>query len=196
MQRPRNGRNLLTMRLPHLLVLLPAVLLCACIVEAPGGTTEAERRQATVQQVPPIGLRTGANLGGKVELVGGTVQPGRVIPGEPARVTVFFKVLQPIVEDYIIFVHVEDTEGRMERMNLDHKPAGGLLPTTQWKPGETVRDEFALYLPPGTPARSLSIWMGLWEARTDTRLKLTNPDAVRNDGKDRILLATVPVAQP
>ncbi|HYH99401.1 hypothetical protein [Hyalangium sp.] len=184
------------MRLPRLFVLLPTLLLCACIVEAPGGATEAERRQATVQQVPPLALRTGANLGGKVELVGGTVQPGRVIPGEPARVTVFFKVLQPIVEDYIVFVHVEDTDGRMERMNLDHKPAGGLLPTTQWKPGETVRDEFALYLPPGTPARSVSIWMGLWEARTDTRLKLTNPETVRNDGKDRILLATVPVAQP
>ncbi len=31
--------------------------------------------------------------------------------------------------------------------------------------------------------------------RSDTRLKLTNPDVVRNDGNNRILLAQVPVAQ-
>jgi hypothetical protein len=36
--------------------------------------------------------------------------------------------------------------------------------------------------------------MGLWEPRSDTRMKLTNPDAVRHDGKDRILLAQIPVA--
>lgn len=183
------------MRLSTLSLVLPVALFCACIVEAPGGATEAERRQATVPQVPPLALRNGANLGGKVEIAGATIQPGRVVPGEPARVTIFFKALQPIQEDYLIFVHVEDPEGRMERMNLDHKPAQGLYPTTQWKVGETVKDEFALYLPPGVSTRAVNLWMGLWEPRTDARMPLTNPEAVRNDGKHRILLAQVPVAQ-
>jgi hypothetical protein len=184
------------MRLPTLLILLSTALLCACIVEAPGGASEAERRQATVTQVPPLTLKNGANLGGKVEIVGATVQPGRVVPGEPARITVFFKVLQAIDEDYLIFVHVEDVDGKMERMNLDHKPANGLYPTTQWKPGETVKDEFSLYLPAGISARSVVVWMGLWDPRTDARLPLTNPEVVRNDGRHRIQLAQVPVAQP
>jgi hypothetical protein len=182
------------MRLSCLSVVLSTVLLGACIVEAPGGTSDAERRQATVQQVPPLALKSGANLGGKVELVGGSVTPGRIVKGEPARVTVFFKVLQPILEDYTIFVHLEDSEGKMERMNIDHKPSGGIYPTTQWKPGETVRDDFNVYIPPGSSVRSVTLWMGLWEPRSDTRMKLTNPDAVRNDGKDRILLAQIPVA--
>lgn len=184
------------MRLPRLSVLLPTLLLSACIVEAPGGATESERRQATVQQVPPLALKNGANLGGKVEIAGAMVQPGRVVPGEPAHVTVFFKVLQPLDEDYIVFVHVEDTEGKLERMNLDHKPANGLLPTTQWKAGEMVKDEFTVNLPSGIPSRGINIWMGLWDPRTDARLPLKNPEAVRNDGQSRILLATVPVAQP
>jgi hypothetical protein len=183
------------MRLLPASLLLPAALLCACIVEAPGGATEIERRIATVPQVPPLSIRSGANLGGKVEITGASVQPGRVVPGEPARITVFFKVLQPIPEDYMVFVHVEDPDGRVERMNLDHKPANGLYPTTQWKPGETVKDEFVLFLPQGAPMRAVAIWMGLWEPRTDTRMPLTNPDAVRHDGKNRIMLAQVPVAQ-
>jgi hypothetical protein len=159
------------------------------------GPSEAERRQATVQQVPPLALKNGAILGGKVEISAATIQPGRVVPGEPARVSVFFKVIEPIAEDYLVFVHVEDADGRMERMNIDHKPSNGIYPTTQWKPGETVKDDFNIFLPPNSQARAINIWMGLWEPRSDTRLKLTNPEVVRNDGKDRILLAQVPVAQ-
>ncbi|MCP3144043.1 hypothetical protein [Pyxidicoccus xibeiensis] len=185
------------MRLKLSSVLLSSLSLLggACIVEAPGGASPEERRAATVTQVPPLSLRNGANLGGKVELVGATVQPGRIAPGDQAKVTLYFKVLQPIEDDYLVFVHVEDPEGRMERMNVDHKPAGGMYATSQWKPGETVKDEFNIALPSGASPRSLNIWLGLWEPRSDTRLKLTNPDAVRNDGRDRILLGQVPVAR-
>jgi hypothetical protein len=104
-------------------------------------------------------------------------------------------VLKPLEEDYLVFVHVEDAEGRMERLNVDHKPAGGLYPTTQWKVGETVKDEFAFQLPSGASPRQLNIWLGLWDPRTDARLQLKNPDAVRNDGRSRILLVQVPVEQ-
>jgi hypothetical protein len=194
MQRPWTGKTV-PMRLFPLSVLLPLALLSACIVEAPGGATEAERRQATVQQLPPLTLKSGANLGGKVEIAGATVQPGRVVPGEPARVTVFFKVLAPLDEDYLVFVHVEDMDGKLERQNVDHRPAGGLYPTTQWKVGETVKDEFTFVVPSGAATRGVAVWMGLWEPHADARLPLKNPEAVRNDGKDRILLAQVPVAQ-
>ncbi|MCY1081048.1 hypothetical protein [Archangium lansingense] len=184
------------MRRTLLALFVSASLLSACIVEAPGGASPNERRQATVTQVPALSLRSGANFEDKVELVGATVQPGRLSPGEGARVTAYFKVLKPLEEDYLIFVHVEDAEGRAERLNVDHKPAGGLYPTTQWKPGETVKDEFNIALPPGSSARALNIWMGFWEQKTDARLQLKNPDAVRNDGRSRVLLAQVPVAQP
>jgi len=184
------------MRRSSLLALLaPASLLSACIVEAPGGASPNERRQAVVNQVPPLTVRNGANFEDKVELVGATVQPGRIAPGEGARVTAFFKVLKPLEEDYMIFVHLEDADGRAERLNVDHKPAGGLYPTTQWKPGETVKDEFGITLPPGSSSRAFNLWIGFWDQKTDERLQLKNPDAVRNDGRSRILLVQVPVAQ-
>jgi hypothetical protein len=183
------------MRRPSLLA-LAAVLapLSACIVEAPGGASPNERRQAVVTQVPPLQVRGGANFDDRVELVGASVEPGRLTPGDAARVTVYFKVLKPLEEDYTIFVHVEDADGRMERLNIDHKPAGGLYPTTQWKAGETVKDEFIVGVPAGTSARTINLWMGFWEPRTDGRLALKNPQAVRNDGRNRILLMQVPVA--
>ena len=184
------------MRRPSLLALLAsASVLSACIVEAPGGASPNERRQAVVAQVPALQVRNGANFEDKVELVGALVQPGRIAPGELARVTAYFKVLKPLDEDYTIFVHVEDAEGRMERLNVDHQPAGGLYPTTQWKVGETVKDEFNIALPAGSPARALNLWVGFWDPRTDARLQLKNPEVVRNDGRSRILLVQVPVEQ-
>ncbi len=184
------------MRRPSLLALVAsASLLSACIVEAPGGSSPNERRQAVVAQVPPLSVRNGANFEDKVELVGATVQPGRIAPGEVARVTAFFKVLKPLEDDYMVFVHLEDPEGRMERLNVDHKPAGGLYPTTQWKVGETVKDEFSIALPSGASARAVNLWVGFWQPSTDARLQLKNPDVVRNDGRSRVLLVQVPVAQ-
>jgi hypothetical protein len=41
-------------------------------------------------------------------------------------------VLDRIDDDYTVFVHVEDVDGRVERMNLDHKSANGMYPTAHF----------------------------------------------------------------
>lgn len=176
------------------IVFAAALLLASsCIVEAPGGQRATpERARAVVTQVPPLSVQNGANLGDKVEIVGATILPGRVLPGESAKVTVFFKVLEELDVDYMVFVHVEDAEGRSERINADHRPAGGYS-TTQWKKGETVKDEFSVYVPPATSARGLNLLIGFWDPKTDERLPLRNPDKVRSDGNNRILLAQIPI---
>lgn len=186
------------MRTQTLLVLV-AVSVCSfgCIVEAPtssGSQSSGGGGQARAQ-TPPMQVKVGANLEDKVEIVGAIVDPGQIVPGMPARVNVFFKALETIPADYMIFVHVEDAEGRMERLNVDHKPVNGQYPTSAWKKGETVKDEFQIYLPPGAQARALNVLLGLWNPDNDQRMKLKNVDQVRNDGKDRILIAQIPVMQ-
>lgn len=173
--------------------LLPVACLlavCACIVPAPTSEKPAEKLKPPP---PALEVRNGANLGGKVEIVGAQVAPGRLNPGESAKVTVFFKVLDTMPADYMIFVHVEDADGRVDRINADHAPMGGQYPTSKWKVGELLRDEFSVYVPPGMPVRGLNLLMGLWDPKTDARLPLTNPAAVRNDGNNRITIASIPV---
>lgn len=175
-----------------------ALLVAGCIVEAPTGEKSSSLPQAAAARptggAQPLTFKLGANMEDKVEIVAATVQPAPVSPSEPSKVTLFFKVLDTIPEDYTIFIHVEDVDGRVERMNIDHRPAGGQYPTTQWKKGETVRDEFFIYAPTGVQLRGLNVWGGFWEPRTDSRLRLKNVDQVRNDGNNRILFAQVPVA--
>lgn len=171
-------------------VAVSIVALSACIVPAPTSEKAPERVRPPA---PVLEVRNGAILGGKVEVVGAQVAPGRLSPGESGKVTVFFKVLEPVPADYMVFVHVEDADGRVERINADHAPIGGQYPTSKWKVGELLRDEFTIYVPPGMPVRALNVLIGLWDPKTDSRLQLTNPGAVRNDGNSRITLASIPV---
>ncbi|MBL8950701.1 MAG: hypothetical protein JNK82_07990 [Myxococcaceae bacterium] len=178
------------------LVWCGAVLLsaAACIVPAPTSEKQPDRQKAAAAAAPPVEVRNGANFEDKVELVGATLAPGRVAPGEALRVTAFFKVLDALPDDYMIFVHVEDVDGRVDRLNADHSPVQGSYPTSKWKKGETVKDEFTIYVPPGMAVRGLNLLIGFWDPKTDARLKLKNVDAVRHDNNNRILLAQVPVA--
>jgi hypothetical protein len=180
------------------LALLAAALAAGCIIEAPVGQSGSAPERPRVlppQAIAPRDIKVGANLEDTVELVNAVAQPAQLVPGEQVKITLFFKVLKEIPDDYIVFVHLEDAEGRVERMNIDHRPVGGNYPTTQWKKGETVKDEFGVFLPPGLKVRGFNVWAGLWEPRSDRRMRLKNTDAVRNDGADRILVMQLPVLQ-
>jgi hypothetical protein len=40
----------------------------------------------------------------------------------------------------------------------------------------------------------VNVFVGLWLPTTNARMKVRNPDAVRTDGNDRVLLVQLPVA--
>jgi hypothetical protein len=174
--------------------------LSACIIDAPvsGGGGMAPARSPMRPSTPsgPVAVKVGALLGDdKVEIQGAQFHPPQLVAGEQMKITLFFRVIDTIPDDYIVFVHIEDVDGKAERMNIDHRPMGGNYPTNQWKKGEVVRDEFGVVIPSGIPIRGVKIYAGLWDPKSDRRMKLMNPTAVANDGADRVLLATVPVLQ-
>jgi hypothetical protein len=177
------------------LFLCAVVCSSACIIPAPSTESAPERQRAVLPVAPPIQVKNGANLGDKVEISGMIITPGRVAPGESVKISVFYKVLDEMQIDYAVFAHIEDVDGKVERLNADHPPAGGQYPTSKWKKGETVQDDFQVYVPPAMNVRGLNILMGFWDPKTDARLPLKNPEAIRNDGQNRILVGQFPVQQ-
>ncbi len=153
------------------LLWVPLVLV-SCIVPAPTAEKGPEKQKtaATAAPAAPVEVRSGANFDDKVELVGATFSPGRAAPGEAVRVTAFWKVNQAIAADYTIFVHIEDVDGKVDRLNADHMPVQGTYPTSKWKVGETVKDEFTIYVPPGMAVRGLNVLIGLWDPKSDQRM--------------------------
>lgn len=143
--------------------------------------------------VPPLQLKSGANLGDKIEITALLVSPGMATPGEAVKISAFYKVLEDLDTDYLVFVHVEDVDGKVDRINADHPAAGGTVPTSKWKKGETIRDDFQIYVPPAMTVRGLNLLMGFWDPKTDQRLPLKNVDQIRHDGQNRILVGQIPV---
>lgn len=166
------------------------LLTTACIVEAP----TKEGTQATAPKLPPAPpaeVKSGANFGDAFELTSVILNPSRGQAGEPVRVTANFKVNKKLDRDYFIFVHVEDVDGRVDRLNVDHPPR--TKPTSQWEPGEVVQDTFDIPIPPNMPVRGLSLVMGFWDPKADQRLTIVNKDQVPTDGRDRLFVAKFPV---
>ncbi len=174
-------------------LLLFGLGLSACIVQAP----TSDGTQPTATRPPPaapVQVPNGANFGDKLELTNVILAPGRLVAGDTLHVALNFKVLAPIDRDWSIFVHVEDVEGRIDRLNADHPPR---RPTSQWKVGEVVRDDFEVAIPPGMPVKGVTLLLGLWDAAGDQqRLPVRNPGQVKNDGHDRVFVASIPVTQP
>jgi hypothetical protein len=171
----------------HLLLSL-LLLPLGCIVEAPGSDKQSPTAPTAAAARPgarPAGVRSGANFDGKVELLAASFNPPVLVPGDVSEVKLYFKVLQPLPEDWQIFVHAEDPEGKVSRTNFDHSPRRA---TSSWKPGETIEDTFTVGIPAGSAQRALDLWVGFWLPRTDGRLPVKNPEQVRTDS-DRVLLA-------
>jgi hypothetical protein len=175
-----------TFALVSLLSVLPA-----CIVEAPTSEKTGTPVQSARGQVKAVPVKNGAVLGDLAELVGATFAPPSVSVGDSTRVVLVFRAIKPTTDDWQVFVHVEDAEGRGERINADHALR---VPTSSWKSGDVIQDEFVLTLPSGWRARAVNVFVGLWLPTTNARMKVRNPDAVRTDGNDRVLLVQLPVA--
>ena len=100
---------------------------------------------------------------GKIELLGAEVDRGSAQPGDPIRVTLYWRALQPIDRSYVAFVHLSDDQGIIVAQR-DTWPGRGMYPTTSWQPGEVIADSLYLHVPDGAYApNNATLQVGLYE---------------------------------
>ena len=137
--------------------------------------------------VPPpvealdIQHRVGANLDGKVQLLGYNIESG-FRPGDGIHLTLFWRALQDMEKDYTVFTHLVDGEGNIWGQK-DNPPVDGFYPTTQWVEGEIVRDQYDLTIPADAPPGWYHLAIGMYQAKTGQRLKVLNDDGSIRDDK-------------
>jgi hypothetical protein len=138
----------------------------------------------------PIGLR-------------GYDAPTRVAPGDAVRIALHWVAHARIATDYTVFVHLLSPAGEVVAQD-DAKPVYWFYPTTEWAPGDYVRDEHVVELPPDLPQGDYTIAVGLYDAETGERAEVgrraevvTPAPADRPDRSDpaegRLLLGDVAV---
>lgn len=104
-----------------------------------------------------------------------TLSHERVPAASPLELTYKFVVAPDatFTEDYRVFVHVVDTDEEL-MWNDDHNPP---VPTSQWKPGQTIEYTRTIFVPVFPYVGDASILVGLHSLKDQKRVPLTAEDA-------------------
>lgn len=143
-----------------------------------------------VTAVPPTRFVSGAVFDDTIELAGMDVSPEPLAPGSRATVTLWWRALADVTEDWKIFVHVADEPGGAPKVNADHWPAADRARTNGWRKGDVIRDTFTFTVPAGTSGR-LELWTGFYVG--NDRMPVTTGGRGGSDGANRVRAGTVPV---
>jgi hypothetical protein len=74
-----------------------------------------------------------------------------------------------IADSFKVFVHVVNTEGTIVAQ-MDSIPGAGLLPMTNWEPGKSIVDRFAIVLPADLSSGEYEVRVGIYNPASNLRL--------------------------
>jgi mannosyltransferase len=106
--------------------------------------------------------------------------------GQPIMFAIQWQASAPIAERYKVFAHLVDPRGQTVTQR-DDEPVANTRPTTSWKPGEAIADNYGLVVPRGAPPGAYEIELGLYKLEGLQRLKLA-------DGADHATLGPITVS--
>ncbi|MCL4466736.1 MAG: glycosyltransferase family 39 protein [Chloroflexi bacterium] len=144
------------------------------------------RTRLPILTTEPIGMvPVGQRLGDAVELAGYRLGKDRARGGSELTFSLYWRLLQKVVADYTVFVHLVNPAGQI-LAQADGPPVYGRLGTTRWPVGVLIEDEHVVSVPSFTPAGEYALVVGLYDPRSMRRLG--------EGGADRVRLAPVELA--
>lgn len=96
----------------------------------------------------------------------------QVQPGSAILLTLLWRSLAEVNENYQVFVHLLDEQGT-KIAQADGQPVQWLRPTSTWEVGEQIVDRYGLLLPDLLPAGQYTIAVGLYHPATGQRLPVS-----------------------
>jgi 4-amino-4-deoxy-L-arabinose transferase-like glycosyltransferase len=121
-------------------------------------TLPPQQAQARLEQ--PVAARFAQSWERGVELRGWRLE-GVARPGETITVTLTWHALEPIPQDWTVFVHLVDDAGRIVAED-NQRPQGGTFPLPRWTPGDWVEDPHPLRLPADLAPGQYELRAGLY----------------------------------
>lgn len=128
------------------------------------------------------------HLGPTIRLAGYDVTPTPWSAGQSLALSTYWTTTGPITASYKIFVHFRDQAGQTV-LQFDHYPFGGLVPTTAWVPGHTVKETLVVPWTNTLPAGTYRLYLGMYDPETLARLPVQND----RSGENAILLDLITV---
>jgi 4-amino-4-deoxy-L-arabinose transferase-like glycosyltransferase len=126
--------------------------------------------------------RADAPLAGGALLLDGYRHSGAVTAGDVLPLALYWRSVQPLGRDYVVFVHLLDAQGNRVAQR-DVAPLEGSYPTSQWQVGELLRDDQDLAIPSTVPPGTYQLAVGMYDPATMQQLNsapiLIGPITVR-----------------
>jgi len=124
----------------------------------------------------------------RIALRGVELYDHAVRAGSPVLFSLFWQTDAPIAQRYKVFAHLLDSHSHVITQR-DDEPVANARPTTTWRAGEIITDNYALLVPRSAAPGQYQIEVGLYGLTNPQRLHLTT-------GADRVLLGTITVTSP
>jgi hypothetical protein len=170
-----------------------SVTLAGCIEQSAETPSEDDVKAAreNVLTAPPARMKfpINADLEGKLVYLGMDIDTDTITPGRAFTLTHYWKVNEPVGDDWKLFVHLEAPGTKANHLNADHIPIGGKYPVALWKKGEIIRDIHRASVPATWRAPQVEVYTGIWKG--GQRLKVTSGPS---DSENRILVARIPTS--
>ncbi len=113
-------------------------------------------------------------------------------PGEIVYLQLWWAVKGAPATDWTVFTHIigpPGADGATQWAGSDAQPGQGSLPTTAWRPGDLILDEYQILLPENIPPGEYQIEVGLYNSATGG----VRAQTIEPDGADHIILGTINV---
>lgn len=183
-----------SLRLPAIAASL--ALVGACVDQGPGPQPKKVDPgyvpRHLLAKAPPLTEALDVELGGKVVYLGYTTSAQTLVPGQPFRITHYWKVVEPPGPRWRVFSRMRGAPNTADFMSLpETEMQRGHGPAT-WRAGEIIEDEQEIYLRPDWKSREATLLVGLIEVGAHgilDRMQATGPRV-----RDRaVLVRTFPV---
>jgi 4-amino-4-deoxy-L-arabinose transferase-like glycosyltransferase len=133
--------------------------------------------------VSGVALPEGAtNFADQIALLAVEVPERTLRPGGQLAVNLRWQALAAISENYTVFVQVLDEQDRLVGQ-VDSWPVQGTYPTSQWRVGEVVEDEYRVQLAADLPPGAYRLQVGWYLLATLQRLPVVDEAGTAVDDK-------------
>ncbi len=139
-----------------------------------------------VFDLPSPQHRTDVDFGGQIRLLGFDLRPDALTLDQELDLVLYWQAVATPARDFTVFTHLLDSANTVVGQK-DNQPLSGKYSTSGWLPGEVVKDSYKLKLTKPPSSKTLSLEIGLYDAASGQRLKISA------SGADHVILSEVKV---
>lgn len=137
-------------------------------------------------QLPADYQTAGIKFADEVELVGYRMDTP-LSAGEPLRLTLWWRGLQPATQDWVAFFHLTPADdGATLIGQLDRRITDGAYPPLLWDGGELIEEQIEVAAADVQPG-AYALWLGLYSPLTFERLPITHGPSAVEDNRTMLL---------